>query len=77
MSNPFSTPASSTDQELLAAYRNALLTVSQNQESTVAGRTFRKADLPEIRKTIDWLEDRIADGRVVGDGTGIVYARFG
>ena len=68
--------SSPTDQQLLDAYRNALMACSANQAYQVAGRTFTRADLPEIRKTIDWLEDRIADDTNPMDGTGILYATF-
>ena len=65
-----------TDLALLAAYRGALMACSSNQAYQIAGKTFTRADLPEIRKTIDWLEERIGDASVVGDGTGIVRTSF-
>lgn len=67
---------SPSDQQVLEAFRNALMACSTNQSYQVAGRTWTRADLPEIRKTIDWLEDRIADDGNRLDGTGMFQATF-
>jgi len=48
-----------TSEELtaqLAAWKQALLTVSGGKGYTVAGRTLTLQDAGEIRGTIEWLE---------------------
>lgn len=40
----------------LAAYKTALIKLATAKEYTVAGRTFIREDLPEIRKTLTWLQ---------------------
>lgn len=49
-----------TDQQLLTAFRYGLLQLAVSEEVTIAGRTVRRSQLPEIQKTIMWLEQRIA-----------------
>ena len=55
----------------------ALRAVSKGQEYTIGGirngRQLRRADLPEIRNTIDWLkkELREAEARESGNDAGI------
>jgi hypothetical protein len=39
----------------MAAYKAALMALSVNKEYTVDGKTITRSDLPEIRKTLDWL----------------------
>ncbi|MBA2881825.1 hypothetical protein HNR65_002156 [Desulfosalsimonas propionicica] len=55
--------------EQITAYKAALKAVSINQEYTVGGRRFSRADLPEIRKTLEWLgteRSRMAHGMTPG-----------
>jgi len=55
--------------EQIAAYKAALKAVAINQEYSVGGRRFTRADLPEIRKTLEWLwseRSRIANGMAPG-----------
>lgn len=55
--------------EQLAAYKAALKAVAINQEYTIGGRRFARADLTEIRKTIEWLNrerSRIANDMAPG-----------
>lgn len=47
------------NQESLENFRKALNAVSKNQNYSVAGRTYSRANLREIRETIDWLEKKI------------------
>lgn len=51
--------ATPEDTELLDATRVAFLDVLQNgQHIAASGRVYTKADLPELRMTIDWLESK-------------------
>lgn len=42
--------------EQIAAYKAALKAVAVNQEYSIGGRRFSRADLPEIRNTLEWLD---------------------
>lgn len=48
-----------TDAELLALYRECLARISQNQKYEIDDRVFEAADLPEVRKMVDWLEQKV------------------
>lgn len=66
----------------LAVWNEALERVAQAQEYRIGSRTFTMADLPEIRKTIDWLEGQItaedaASGRGPLTMTPMIPARPG
>ena len=39
----------------IALWQEALEKVSRGQEYTIGSRRLRRADLPEIRSTLDWL----------------------
>lgn len=43
-------------KERLIAYQTAELKILRNQEYTVRDRTFKKANLPEVRKAIRELQ---------------------
>lgn len=45
-------------KEQIAAWNKALLACSGGQEYTIGSRRLRRADLPEIRKTLEWLDNR-------------------
>lgn len=61
MAFPWVAPGTGTDQELLDIYRAALAQIgSTGQAYGHDGRTLTRADLDEVRKTIEWLEGRIA-----------------
>jgi len=47
--------------EQIAAWKSAFLAASTGQEYRIGGRTLRRADLPEIRKTLQFLEGQRAD----------------
>jgi hypothetical protein len=49
-----------TDAELLKMYRWALINNAAGQTRSIAGRTVQFPTADEIRKTIQWLEDRVA-----------------
>jgi len=59
-------------QNILAAYQSALLALATAQSYTVLGKTVTKADLPEIRNTISWLEQKIQNEKSPDDALGIV-----
>ena len=53
----------------ITAYKAALLACSHAQEYSIGARRFTKADLPEIRKTLDWLDQeksKLSTGRTSG-----------
>lgn len=56
--NKFDFP--SVTRERLKNYLLAEEAVLKNQEYTIGGRTYRRADLSDIRKAIDDLLDEIA-----------------
>lgn len=49
----------------IAAWKKALLACSSNQSYTIEGRTYTRADLPQIRATLQFLasELRSLDGQ--------------
>ncbi len=55
----------------LAGWYEALSVLQSGQEYTIGGirngRQLKRADLPEVRNTIDWLEQKLA--QVKGGGT--------
>jgi len=42
-------------EEQITAYKSALKAVSRGQVFEIDGERLTRADLPEIRKTLDWL----------------------
>jgi hypothetical protein len=55
--------------EQIGAYKAALKAVSVSQEYSIGGRRFTKADLAEIRRTLEWLaaeRSRLAHGMAPG-----------
>ncbi len=57
-------------QEQLEQWRQALLKVSAGQEYTIGSRRLRRADLPEIRQTLDWLNSQpTVEDELSGRGT--------
>jgi hypothetical protein len=58
LANPIGT---GTDQELLEFTRAAIAQITLHGQSyTIGNRTFTRADLPELREQVEWLEARIA-----------------
>ena len=47
--------------EQISAWKGALLAVSASQSYTISNRTLTKADLPEIRNTLIFLEKRLTN----------------
>lgn len=41
--------------EQLAAWKQALVSCSSGQSYTIGSRSLSRADLPEIRQTLEWL----------------------
>ncbi len=46
-------------EEQLRVYKAALKACAANQEYTIGSRRYRRADLPELRQTLEWLEGQI------------------
>lgn len=51
--------AAMTDSELLTLYNEALQAIATGQSYEINGRRMTRADLREVRETIDWLDKRI------------------
>lgn len=49
-----------TDEELLALYREAIAQLSVAQTYRLDGVEYTRAQLPHLRKVVEWLESRIA-----------------
>lgn len=58
--------------EQLAGWQKALTVLQSGQQYTVGGirngRTLTRADLPEVRNTIDWLESKLSKANHGGTG---------
>jgi len=55
--------------EQIGAFKAALKAVAVNQEYSIGGRRFTKADLSEIRRTLEWLaaeRSRVVNGMAPG-----------
>jgi hypothetical protein len=67
-----------TDQQILDAYKTALLYISSNQSYTINGRTLTRANLSDVLKVISVYESKLANADTSTDetGTGIMLARF-
>lgn len=54
----------------LALWEDALDAISRNQEYSLEGRSLKRADLGQVRATIDWLEARVdrLESRAAGRG---------
>lgn len=52
-------------REQLAGWYSALSALQKGQEYTIGGirngRQLKRADLPEVRNTIDWLEGKLRE----------------
>lgn len=49
-----------TDAEILVYVRAAIVKIlTDGQAYTINGRSLTRADLPELRKQVDWLEARV------------------
>ena len=56
---PIFTASELTEQ--ITAWKQALVALATAQEYTMGSRRLRRADLPEIRKTLQFLEGQRAD----------------
>lgn len=65
-----------SDAELLVLFRNALAAVATGQEYRIGDRTLTRANLKEIRETIDWLDERTDTAATAADD-GIALVRYG
>jgi hypothetical protein len=70
--------AAPTDQQILDAFKSALIAVASGQSYTINGRSMTRANLPEIRAVIAEYSTKLAlaDTSVDETGTGILLARF-
>jgi hypothetical protein len=59
---------------MLVLYNEALQKVATGQSYQINNRTLTRADIREIRDTIEWLEKRIAAAS--GTSGGIILASF-
>jgi hypothetical protein len=58
LSNPI---GEGTDEEMLVFARAAIVNImATGQAYGINGREMTRADLPELRETVTWLEERIA-----------------
>ncbi len=57
----------------IEAWNTALLKCAAGQEYTIGTRRLRRADLPEIRSTLDWLN---AQPTVEDERAGLASPRF-
>lgn len=63
------------DQASLTKYRAALDAIATGQSYEINGRSMTRANLREVRETIEWLEQRIA--RATDQTGGFHVASFG
>ena len=64
--------ASITDTAMLVLYNEALQRVALGQSYQIGGRMLSRADISEIRQTIEWLERRINAAADPVGGLGLV-----
>lgn len=48
-----------TNSALLTLYKEALEAIATGQSYTIGGRSLSRANIREVRETIEWLERRI------------------
>lgn len=66
-----------TDAELLELTREAIAQlVGGAQRYKIGGREYEAADLPELRRSVEWLEARLARSRA-GGGLSFRNVRLG
>jgi len=68
--------AAMTDAQLLTIYNEALQAVALGQSYEIAGRSLTRANLAQIRETIEWLEARIERASASPATAGIGLASF-
>ncbi len=61
--------------EQKTAWKKALAAVSTGQTYTVGKRQFTRADLPEIRRTLEWLDEQASLTAAAAAGPLIVQGR--
>lgn len=62
--------------EQKTAWKAALLAVSTSQSYTIGKRTLTRADLPEIRKMLEWLDKLESEASAAGSGPLFVEGRI-
>lgn len=61
-----------TDAQLLVLFNEALQAVATGQKYKINEREMTRADIGEIRRTIEWLEKRITVATDTSAGIGLV-----
>lgn len=64
--------AAMTDAQLLTLFNEALQAVALGQRYKINERELSRADIAEIRDTIEWLERRISVATDTTGGLGVV-----
>jgi len=64
-----------SDSSLLDLYKEALEAIATGQSYQIRGRTMTRANLREVRETIDWLERRVSRGSDATGGVDLVTFR--
>jgi hypothetical protein len=54
--------------EQIADYKKALMAVSHSQEYRIDGKRMTRADLPQIIKTLEWLDNE--KSKIVNNSSG-------
>ena len=65
-----------TNAELLKLYRLCFAHISANQSYSMNGRVYQRADIGEVIKAIEWLEEQI-ETAATETGGNIALAKFG
>lgn len=74
ISNPI---GEGTDAEMLVAFRQCMIAIAYHGQSYQIGkRMFTRADLAEVRETIDWLEGKVSAAAATS-GSATNYATRG
>ena len=73
MAFPWVAKGTGTDQELLDLARAAMAQImATGQSYTEDGQALTRADLPELRRQVTWLEQRIAAAAASGPAENVV-----
>ena len=56
-----------TNSALLTLYLEALEAIATGQSYTIGGRSLSRANIREVRETIEWLEKRIRRSNPAAD----------
>ena len=62
---------------MLTLFRYALAQLALSESIEIEGRKITRAQLPAIRETIQWLEERINDALYAQAGGNVALVQFG